>query len=331
MITPPIPANEYRRLETLRGLKLLDTAPEERFDRVTRLARRVFDVPIALVSLVDADRQWFKSNQGLEGATETPRDISFCGHAIVGDRILVVNDATGDERFCDNPLVCGDPNIRFYAGYPLGAPDGSKIGTLCLIDRKPRKMTKEDLRLLRELGRMIEEELVAASMTTSDGLTGLSNALGFSLVAGHLLAMCKRMEAPASLLVFTLANLRDIDSAGGREAAERAIVELAHLVQSSFRDCDVIARLAVDSFGILLAGTNLDGADRGRARLSDQIRAHNFEDAVACGIEIHTEIVAYHPGRHADPQALVDEAAKRMAESAGEGDETEHRASIAQG
>ncbi len=310
MIKPPIPADEFRRLESLRSLKLLDTAPEERFDRVTRLAQRVFGVPIALVSLVDADRQWFKSRQGLE-ATETPRDISFCGHAIVGDRILVVNDAAGDERFCDNPLVCGDPNIRFYAGYPLNAPDGAKIGTLCLIDSKPREMSQEDLKLLRELGRMVEEELLLATMTTTDGLTGLSNRLGFSLISEHLLAMCKRMDAPASLLVFRLENLRDIEEAAGNETAERAIVELAHLLQTCFRESDVLARLGADAFGVLLAGSSLDGADSGSDRLSNLVRQHNFDTESGYEIELRTDMVAYHPGRHATPDALVAEAAER--------------------
>ena len=278
MIKPPIPADEFRRLESLRNLKLLDTPPEERFDRVTRLAQRVFGVPIALVSLVDADRQWFKSRQGLD-ATETPRDISFCGHAIVGDRIMVVNDATGDERFCDNPLVCGDPNIRFYAGYPLNAPDGAKIGTLCVIDSEPRDMSQDDLRLLRELGRMVEEELLLATMTTTDGMTGLSNRLGFSLISEHLLAMCRRMEVPASLLVFTLSNLHEIDKSSGRDVAERAIVELGQLLQTSFRDSDVIARLGTDQFGVLLAGTNLDGADNGRERLTNLVTQQNLDSA----------------------------------------------------
>ncbi len=310
MIKPPIPADEFRRLESLRSLKLLDTPPEERFDRVTRLARRVFGVPIALVSLVDSDRQWFKSNQGLD-ASETPRDVSFCGHAIVGDRIMVVNDATGDERFCDNPLVCGDPNIRFYAGYPLNAPDGAKIGTLCLIDSEPREMSQDDLRLLRELGRMIEEELLLATMTTTDGTTGLSNRLGFSLVSEHLLAMCRRMEAPASLLVFTLSNFRDIAETFGQEATERAIVELGHLLQTSFRDSDVIARLGTETFGVLLAGTNLDGADRGRERLNNLVTQQNLNARDDYELELDTDVVAYNEKRHPDPDALVREAKER--------------------
>ncbi|NNC63441.1 MAG: diguanylate cyclase [Gammaproteobacteria bacterium] len=314
MIKPPIPADEFRRLESLRSLKLLDTPPEERFDRVTRLARRVFGVPISLVSLVDADRQWFKSSQGLE-ATETPRDISFCGHAIVGDRIMVVNDATGDERFCDNPLVCGAPNIRFYAGYPLNAPDGAKIGTLCLIDSQPRDMSQEDLKLLRELGRMVEEELLLATMTTTDGTTGLSNRLGFSLISEHLLAMCRRMEVPASLLVFTLTNLREIDESSGDDLAERAIVELGQLLQTCFRDSDVIARLGMDTFGVLLAGTNLDGADRGRERLSNLVTQHNLDGQAAYELELDTHVVAYNTERHPNPEALVCEAKERAGQT----------------
>lgn len=136
MQIPAKPADEPARLDALRALNILDTSPEERFDRLTRLAKRLFDVPIALVSLVDVDRQWFKSCVGLD-ASETPRDISFCGHAIVGDEILMIRDTLVDERFHDNPLVTGAPHIRFYAGCPLRVPNGSKIGTLCLIDADP--------------------------------------------------------------------------------------------------------------------------------------------------------------------------------------------------
>ena len=150
MQPPAKPRDERTRLETLRSLKLLDTSPSERFDRLTRIARRMFGVPVSLVSLVDDNRQWFKSRQGLD-ATETPRDISFCGHAILGDDIFIVPDATKDNRFVDNPLVTDDPNIRFYAGVPLVVSNGSKIGTLCIIDEKPREFSEEDLELLRDL------------------------------------------------------------------------------------------------------------------------------------------------------------------------------------
>ncbi|MGM0578366.1 MAG: PAS domain S-box protein [Myxococcota bacterium] len=158
MQTPEIPADEAARLEALRELCVLDTPPEERFDRITRMAQRLFSVPIALVSLVDAERQWFKSRQGLD-ATETSREVSFCGHAILDDETFVVEDAAADPRFADNPLVTDEPRIRFYASRPLHAPGGQRVGTLCVIDRKPRDLSPEEWELLRDLAAMAEREL----------------------------------------------------------------------------------------------------------------------------------------------------------------------------
>lgn len=158
MKTPEIPSNESRRLAALRSLNVLDTPAEARFDRITRAAQQHFQVSIALVSLVDEERQWFKSRQGLE-AIETPRDISFCGHAILSDDIFYIPNALKDPRFADNPLVTGPPNIRFYAGAPLHAPDGKRVGTLCIIDDKPREFSAEELAVLRDLADEVEQEL----------------------------------------------------------------------------------------------------------------------------------------------------------------------------
>ncbi len=160
MLQPSSPANEEARLRSLRSLEILDTAPEERFDRITRLASLAFNVPISLVSLVDVDRQWFKSRHGLD-ASETGRDISFCGHAILSDDQLVVEDALNDSRFHDNPLVVGEPYIRFYAGTPLRDEAGHKLGTLCLIDRVPHTFTADHRALLREFGEMAQTELIS--------------------------------------------------------------------------------------------------------------------------------------------------------------------------
>ncbi len=158
MKSPESPADEAQRLAALQALEVLDTEPEERFDRITRLARAVFDVPIALVSLVDRDRQWFKSCQGLD-VTETDRSISFCGHAILRDQTFLVPDAAADERFADNPLVTGDPRIRFYAGQPIKGPEGARVGTLCVIDQRPREFSEQQLGQLRDLAAIVESEL----------------------------------------------------------------------------------------------------------------------------------------------------------------------------
>ncbi len=158
MLEPIIPLDEATRLAALRGLKILDTPREERFDRLTRLAQRIIGVPIAMVSLVDSNRQWFKSCQGMD-TSETPRGISFCGHAILDDRVFIIPDALLDPRFADNPLVTGAPNIRFYAGQPLKALDGSRIGALSVIDSKPHNMTQAEVDGLRELAVLVENEL----------------------------------------------------------------------------------------------------------------------------------------------------------------------------
>ena len=158
MKTAPIPADEASRLDALWRLEVLDTEAEERFDRLTRLAKAQFGVGIALVSLVDSARQWFKSRQGLD-AKETPRDISFCGHAILADELFVVENAAQHPDFADNPLVTGGPNIRFYAGAPLHAPEGSRVGTLCVIDPRPRRFGAAEREMLRHLADCVESEL----------------------------------------------------------------------------------------------------------------------------------------------------------------------------
>ena len=153
---PATPPDESKRLHALRCLSLLDTSADERYDRVTLLAQRTFAVPIALVNLVDENRVWIKSNQGLDGA-ESPRETSFCGHTILSDEPLIVPDATKDRRFADNPFVTGEPYVRFYAGWPLKAPDGSRVGTLCLVDMQPREFTTEHRRALRDMAEMIQD------------------------------------------------------------------------------------------------------------------------------------------------------------------------------
>ena len=158
MKAPELPPEELERQAALERTGLLDTEPEERFDRFTRMACKAFRVPIALVSLVDENRQWFKSCQGMS-ASETSRGISFCGHAILNSNLLVIEDASLDPRFSNNPLVTGDPHIRFYAGAPLHNSEGFRLGTLCLIDRVPRTFGEEDESLLREIADCVEREI----------------------------------------------------------------------------------------------------------------------------------------------------------------------------
>lgn len=175
MTAPQIPKDETDRQQALDETGLLTCGIDERFERITRLAQQAFSVPIALVSLIDGDRQWFKSKQGLQ-ASETPRAISFCGHTILSDASLIVEDSHEDARFADNPLVTGAPHIRFYAGAPLHTVNGYRIGTLCLIDSEPRVFTDSQIDLLQDLAGTVEA-LIAADSKTRNARFGFESAL----------------------------------------------------------------------------------------------------------------------------------------------------------
>ncbi len=311
MQTPPKPADEAIRLASLQALQILDTEQEERFDRLTRLAGKLFDVPIALVSLVDENRQWFKSCQGLD-ASETPRDISFCGHAILGDDILLIGDATCDERFHDNPLVTGDPHIRFYVGCPLRVRNGSKIGTLCLIDRKPREFSDEDLSLLRDLARTTEQELNAIVLATIDDLTMLSNRRGFEILSAHAISLSRRIERSAALIYFDLDGFKQINDQYGHAEGDRALTDFARVLKRTFRESDVIGRLAGDEFAVLLTNVNLPELDNVIDRLRQAVYEHNSEAKRGYDIAFSAGAVPFDAARHADVGALMADADAEM-------------------
>ncbi|MEO5965269.1 MAG: sensor domain-containing diguanylate cyclase [Candidatus Limnocylindrales bacterium] len=251
MTAAPKPPDEAARLAQLRALALLDSYPEERFDRITRLAQRLFDVPIALVTLVDEDRQWFKSRQGLD-VTETPREAAFCAHAILGEEVMQVPDSMTDERFATNPLVVGDPNIRFYAGCPIEGPGGAKLGTLCVIDREPRQLTDDEVNLLRDLAQMVEREIAAADLATGDDLTGLANRRGFDVIGARTLALCRNQLMTATLIYLDLDDFKEINDRLGHQAGDEALREFSAHLLSSFRGSDLIARVGGDEFAVLL-------------------------------------------------------------------------------
>jgi GAF domain-containing protein len=160
MLKAPIPPDEPQRMQALREYDVLDTPPEAVYDDIAHVCAGVCDTPIALIALIDGRRNWFKARVGVDDElTESPRDISFCGHAIVGPDILEVTDAIVDERFADNPLVASEPRIRFYAGAPLVTPDGYKLGTICAIDVRPRRLSEAQRDTLTALSRLVMRQL----------------------------------------------------------------------------------------------------------------------------------------------------------------------------
>jgi diguanylate cyclase (GGDEF)-like protein len=253
MTAAPLPENEPERLAALRAKNVLDTPPEERFDRLTRLARRLFDVPIALVSLVDEDRQWFKSMQGLDAPSrQTCRETAFCAHAILGEDILEVADAACDERFHDNPLVTGDPRIRFYAGCPLAMDGGLKAGTLCLIDSRPRSLADDEREMLRDLAVMAERELATLRLATTDELTGLSNRRGFETLAERLARRARERGEGVSMWLIDLDRFKKINDEHGHAEGDRALAAFAEALRGSLGQAGIVGRLGGDEFVALL-------------------------------------------------------------------------------
>ena len=313
MKIPDTPQDEEARLNALRSLNVLDTPSEERFDRLTRLAKRMFDVPIALVSLVDENRQWFKSCIGLN-VSETPRDISFCGHAILGNEIFIIPDATEDERFSDNPLVLNEPYIRFYAGCPLRYLDGSMLGTLCIIDTQPRVLNREDLDALKDLAELAEHELMAVQLATLDELTKISNRRGFIKLAQHSLDICSRHNISASLVFFDLNRFKSINDTFGHSEGDKALIAFSDQMKNTFRDSDVIGRLGGDEFAVLLTDTSLEPAEKTVSRLRVSIELYNKESNLGYEISFSEGIVAIDHGKNISLESLLNQADSLMYE-----------------
>ena len=306
----PLPPDESGRIATLHALRLLDTEPEQRFDRLTRIARTMFGVPIAVVSLVDENRQWFKSKAGLQ-IDETPRDIAFCGHAILNDDVLCVEDALKDERFHDSPLVIGEPNIRFYAGCPLHVGNYT-MGTFCIIDNKPRTLSGEELRLLKDLAALAEQNLVTEYLALTDVLTRLANRRGFEAFSRQVLAVCRRMGKPATLVYFDLNGFKSINDRYGHAEGDRALRAFASGLESVFRESDTIARLGGDEFVVLLTDATPVMSEQAIARLRAWIDEDN--QRVARGYEITFSVgwVEFNPAKHESVDDLLMDADAAM-------------------
>jgi diguanylate cyclase (GGDEF)-like protein len=311
MKKPDKPQDEETRLKKLRSLNILDTPPEERFDRFTRLAKRVFNVPIALVSLVDEDRQWFKSCLGLS-VGETSREISFCGHAILGDEIFLIADAAQDDRFADNPLVLNEPNFRFYAGCPLRDIDGSKLGTLCIIDTVPRSLSEEDIKTLVDLAELAERELIAIQLATMDDLTKIPNRRGFIAHCRNSLTTCARQGRPTSLAFFDLDELKPINDKFGHAEGDKALVVFADLIRNTFRDTDAYARLGGDEFAVLLTQTSMGQAEEIVARLRQSVETYNLNANLGYEISFCEGIVTLEPDHDRSIEALLMQADSLM-------------------
>lgn len=311
MMEPQIPKLENQRIAELRSLLLLDSSPEERFDRITRVAKQLFDVPIALISLVDTDRQWFKSSVGLN-ASETSRDISFCGHAILSDDVFIVENALNDLRFCDNPLVTGGPKVRFYAGAPLAMPSGNKLGTLCIISPEAREFDFKQSALLYDLSEIVISELVSQQAATQDVLTGIHNRRGFEILAQKTLASCARYGWKSTLVFLDLNKFKEINDNHGHQAGDQALIDFAQLLNETVRESDIIARFGGDEFVMILMNTAEDVARSKVECFMQELKQYNQQSTQVYELWASYGIVEYAPEIHAKLEDLISAADSLM-------------------
>jgi diguanylate cyclase (GGDEF)-like protein len=266
--------DEPARLAALKRLAVLDSAPEEPFENVVALVRTVLDVPMAAVSLIDEDRQWFKARCGVD-IDETPREISFCTHTIQQREPMIIPDATKDPRFAANPLVLGGPEIRSYAGIPLQTPDGYNIGSLCAIDTRTRNFSSSEIATLAKFARIVVDELELRRIAGRDELTGALTRRGFIEGANQEVERFRRYDRPASLTMVDIDHFKAINDTHGHPVGDKILREFVERLRKAARPNDVVGRLGGEEFAMLMPETNaqeaLIAADRFRERIAGTV------------------------------------------------------------
>jgi diguanylate cyclase (GGDEF)-like protein len=250
----PIPSDEEQRLRDLHRHAVLDTPSDPHFERIVDLAAEVLEMPIAVVSLVDQHRQWFLARHGLE-AQETPRQVAFCAHTINQNGVLVVQDALEDDRFRANPLVTSEPHIRFYAGAPLHSPEGHNLGTLCVIDRKPREMAPHQEQLLQLMADLVMRELDLRQQSLRCPVTGLFNRSSFFRFAESEVTLARQAPQPLALLNFDIDDFRQINNRWGHQAGDQVLLDVCKTVQQRLKAGDLFGRIGDEEFAVLFVNT----------------------------------------------------------------------------
>jgi diguanylate cyclase (GGDEF)-like protein len=301
-------ADEQGRLAAVHRYEVLDTPAEEPFDRITKLVQMVLGVPIAVVTLIDSDRQWFKSCVGLE-SSGTARDVSFCTHTIQRREAMNIPDATKDSRFADNPLVTGEPFIRSYLGVPLMTPDGYNVGALCAIDRRPREFSEEQTQMLASFASLVVDELELRRIAQTDHLTGAATRRGFVLELEKQISRMKRGGQASGLILLDVDHFKQVNDTYGHPVGDAVLRNLAERVRGKLRTGDTLGRLGGEEFGILLPDADAKAAVESAERLRLAVAAEaivqepELRVTISLGVSAKTEI-----GTPAEWIAVADEA-----------------------
>lgn len=299
---------EAARLERLAEFDILDTPNEEAFDRVARLISQIFGVEIGIVSMIDGHRQWYKAVKGLE-ARETQLSETFCRHTMQGDAPLIVTDASADQRFADNPLVTGGPEIRFYASVPLRTPDGYNLGTLCAIDPKPREFGARDVAILEDLARVVMHDLELSKQVAVDELTGALSRRAFKAEARRHIALARRQDEAVTALGFDLDHFKSINDGHGHAAGDQVLAAVGEACRAQLRGSDIMGRIGGEEFAILLPQTDLEGGVEVAGKLREAVAALTADFAFNVSASFG---VATRTGKFDDIDAMLERADQAM-------------------
>jgi diguanylate cyclase (GGDEF)-like protein len=294
MLYEPKLGDEPARLAALARYQVLDTAPEAAFDTIVGLVRTALSVPIAAVSLIDQERQWFKAQRGL-AVCETARSVSFCTYTIETRSPLIIHDALADDRFRTNPLVTGAPFIKAYAGIPLASPDGYNIGSLCAIDTAARPFTLPQIDMLRDFARLVLVELELRQRSQRDELTGLLTRGAIIAQAGQELARRDRHDRPAALLMLDIDRFHAVNNALGYAAGDSVISAIATCAAAALRTGDQIARAGGDEFLILLPETLPEEAAVVAERVRHAVAGLSYAAMPGGSVTISIGVAALNP------------------------------------
>lgn len=245
---------EVARQFALERYDVLDTVEESCFDHIAKAVKLALDVPIAAISMIDGNRQWFKSKVGLD-VSETPRSAAFCGHTISRTGSMVVEDSAQDPRFSDNPLVTGSPFIKSYVGVPLTTPDGHNIGALCAIDIVPRKFDPPKVELLEQLAELVIHELELRQQAVKDRLTGALTRSGFSVEVQKAISLFDRQKIKSTLILFNIDLYKMVDYRASSSSGNALLKTIIQSLGQRLRPSDCVGRLGGTQFAVLLTGT----------------------------------------------------------------------------
>jgi diguanylate cyclase (GGDEF)-like protein len=281
------PADEYGRQRALERLEILDTPSEKPFEEITKLVSMTLNVPICAVSLIDDDRQWFKSSQGL-GVDQTCRSMAFCDHAIRADAPFIIEDATSDPRFSNNPLVTGEPHIRAYAGVPLRMPDGYLIGTLCMIDQKARVFSQAEIDVLANFARLVVGEIELRKTASVDPLTKLASRQAWHKATAREIAQADRDGSPAALLLLDVDHFKLVNDTYGHAAGDAVLRSIASAIRQMLRQSDIVGRVGGEEFAVTLPHTDAEKASKIAEKIRATVERLHFDEVadLACSISI---------------------------------------------